>query len=324
MPLAMPGFEHPYLGDPTKRDWFAAPTEYGAPRWKVENPQVADYLIGVARRWKMRSGCDGFRLDSAHLHPVSFWKRFVAELKSAPPQTERDFYLLPELTIIPKKIGAFVTEAGFDGAYDFSAMTVRDVFGQDENVGKLSFIAWEAKQFYPSPRSMMAPIDNYEKAFASIAKDPKAQRTKLALTYQLMLDRVPLLYAGNELGIASHDVGAAFPPDRHDSLFLKDVKALIALRKREPALRRGDFTEVFSHGAMYVFLRTLGDDRILVVLNGANKPKTFAIPFGDHAWRSYQLDDLIDGGLTKPAGSDRPIEVRAFGARIMRVTAGST
>ena len=118
---------------------------------------------------------------------------------------------MPELTIIPRKIGEFVTEAGFDGAYDFSAMTVRDVFGKDEDVGKLSFIAREAKQFYPSPRTMMAPIDNYESAFASIAKEPKAKRTKLALTYQLMLDRVPLLYAGNELGIASHDVGGGVP-----------------------------------------------------------------------------------------------------------------
>ncbi len=317
MPLAMPGFEHPFLVDPAKRDWFAAPTEYGARRWKVENPDVADYLIGVAKRWKERSGCDAFRLDSAHLQPVSFWKRFVAELKSAPPR--KDFLLLPELTIMPRKIGKFVTEAGFDGAYDFSAMRVRDVFGKDEDVDKLSFIAKQAKQFYPSPRTMMAPIDNYESAFASIAKEPKAERTKLALTYQLMLDRVPLLYAGNELGIASHDVGAAFPADRRDSPFLKDVKVLIAIRKREPALRQGNFAEVFSREAMYVFLRSFGDDRILVVLNGSDKPKTFAMPIGDRAWRSCRLDDLIGGGVTKPAGSDAAIEVPAFGARIVRL-----
>ena len=317
MPLAMPGFEHPFLVDPTKRNWFAAPTEYGARRWKVENPEVADYLIGVCKRWKERSDCDGFRLDSAHLQPVAFWKRFVSELKSAPPR--KDFLLLPELTIIPKKIGEFVTEAGFDGAYDFSAMTVREVFGKDEDVGKLSFIAKEARQFYPSPRTMMAPIDNYEKAFASIAKEPKAARTKLALSYQLMLDRVPLLYAGNELGIATHDLGAAFPADRQASSFLKDVKALIALRKREPALRRGNFAEVFSRDAMYVFLRTLGDDRILVVLNGSDQPKTFATTIGARAWRSSQLDDLIGGGVTKPAGSDAAIDVQAFGVKIVRV-----
>jgi glycosidase len=317
MPLAMPGFEHAFLVDPAKRDWFGAPTEYGARRWRVEKPDVADYLIGVSKRWKERSNCDGFRLDSAHLQPVSFWKRFVSELKSAPPRKE--FLLLPELTIIPRKIGEFVTEAGFDGAYDFSVMTIREVFGKDEDVGKLSFIARESKQFYPFPRTMMAPIDNYEDAFASIAKEPKKKRMKLALMYQLMLDRVPLLYAGNELGVASHEVGAAFPADRHESSFLKVVKSLIALRKHEPALRRGNFAEIFSRDAIYVFLRTFGDDRILVVLNGSDKPKTFAMAIGDRDWHSIQLDDLIGGGITKVGGSEAAIQVEAFGGRIMRV-----
>jgi alpha-amylase len=317
LPLAMPGFEHPFVLDPSKRDWFAAPTEYGARRWKVENPAVADYLIGIARRWKERSGCDGFRLDSAHLHPTTFWKRFVTELKSAPPQKE--FVLLPELPIIPKKIGAFVTEAGFDGAYDFSAMTVRDVFGRDENVGKLSFVAREAKQFYRAPRTMMAPIDNYESAFASIAKEPKARRMMLALTYVLMLDRVPLLYAGNELGIAISEVGEAFPADRQDSPFLHEVKQLIALRKRELVLRRGDFIEVFCRDAMYAFLRTLENDHIVVLLNGSNRSRTFAVPIADRRWPSCRLDDLIRGGIAKPAGSQGPIEVEEFGSRIVRV-----
>ena len=69
---------------------------------------------------------------------------------------------------------------------------------------------------------------------------------------------------------------------------------------------------------MYVFLRSLGDDRILVVLNGSDKPKTFAMPIGDRGWRSYQLDDLIGGGVTKPAGSDLAIKVQAFGRVIVR------
>ncbi len=290
MPITLPGFEHPFLVDPAKKDWFGPRSEYGVRRWKVENPEVADYLIGVCQRWKQRSGCDGFRIDSAHLQPVAFWKRFVAELKSTPPQGP--FLILPELTINPREIGKFVTEGGFDGAYDFSAMQVRDVFGKDADVRMLSFIAGEAKRFYPSPRTMMAPIDNYENAFASIAKDPKADRTRLALTYQLMLDRVPLLYAGNELGIAFREVGGAFPADRRDSAFLKEVKALIALRKREPALRRGEFSEVLARDAVYAFLRTSGEDRILVVLNGSGAAKDFSMPIGE-----TKLERLPVGGL---------------------------
>jgi len=317
MPITLPGFEHPFLADPAKESWFGPPTEYGVPRWMVENPEVADYLIGVCKRWKERSGCDGFRIDSAHLQPVCFWKRFVAELKAAPPG--ETFLILPELTINPREIGAFVAEAGFDGAYDFSALRLREVFGQDEVVGLLSFVAREAKQFYPAPRSMMAAIDNYEKAFASTAKVPKEARTRLALTYILTLDRIPLLYAGNELGIAFRDVGKAFPPDRRDSPFLKEVKALIALRKREPALRRGDFAELVARDSIYAFLRTSGEDRILVVLNGSNRPREFAMPIGDRMWKDYRLEDLIAGEVVKPPGSEAAIKLEAFGSRILKM-----
>lgn len=317
MPITLPGFHHPYLADPAKKDWFGPKSEYGVPRWKAENPEVADYLIGVCKRWKERSGCDGFRLDSAHLQPVAFWKRFVTELKAAPP--EGPFVLLPELTIKPREIGRFVTEAGFDGAYDFSVLQVRDVFGKGKNVGSLSFINREAKEFYPEPRTMLAPIDNYEKAFTTIASAPKAPRTLLALTYILTLDRVPLLYAGDELGVAFTEVGGAFPADRHASPFLQKVKALIALRNREPVLRQGDFTEVFAHDSVYAFVRTLGDDRILVVLNGSEQARPFSASLGDRAWRECLLEDLIHPGEGKPAGEDVRIELEAFGSRILRV-----
>lgn len=317
MPLTLPGFEHPYLSDPSKKGWFGPVSEYGVPRWKVENPEVADYIIGVGKRWKERSGCDGFRLDSAHLQPVDFWKRFVSELKAAPP--EGPFLLIPELTINPREIGKFVTQAGFDGAYDFSVLQVRDVFGKGDDVGKLSFVNKEAKQLYPSTRHMLAPIDNYEKAFATLAKAPKAERTKLALTYILTLDRVPLLYAGNELGIAFDEVGGAFPQGRDESPFLKDVKALIALRKNEPTLRRGDFTEVYSRDSVYAFLRTLGENRILVVFNGSKEYRNFTTTIGGKDWKEICLEDLMTGENAKTSGNAKAIRIEAFGSRMLRV-----
>jgi len=317
MPITLPGFHHPYLSDPSKKDWFGPKSEYGVPRWKAENPEVADYLIGVCKRWKEQSNCDGFRLDSAHLQPVSFWKRFVAEIKAAPPS--KPFVILPELTVSPREIGAFITGAGFDGAYDFSVLRTREVFGKGEDVSSLSFLAREAERFYSAPRTMLAPIDNYEKAFVTIAKEPKAARTLLALTYILTMNRVPLLYAGNELGVAFDEVGGAFPADRDASPFLTRVKALIMLRNRVPALRRGDFTEVLARDPIYAFVRTLGDDRVLVALNSSDRPIDASTPIGHRPWAEVGLIDLLGGEVVKPAGDAAAIKLEPFGARILAV-----
>ncbi|MHC5538122.1 hypothetical protein ACYOEI_07830 [Singulisphaera rosea] len=197
------------FGFVAKKDWFGPPSEYGVPRWKVENPEVADNLIGVCKRWKERSGCDGLSFDSAHLRPVAFTERFVVELESAPPNGA--FVILPEFTINPREVGKLVTEGGSYGAYDFSTSRGREVFGGDEHVGALSFIAQETKPCSPAPRTMMASIANYEDAFLSIAKEPKSRRTMPALTYLVTLDRVPLPSAGSELGSNSARSGAHSP-----------------------------------------------------------------------------------------------------------------
>lgn len=333
MPIVLPGFEHPFATDPARKDWFGEPTAYGVRRWKVQNPEVADYIIGVARRWKQRSGCDGFRIDSAQLQPAAFWKRFVAEVKKAPPggdghargRDRGEFLIVAELAVNPGQIGRIVAECGFDGAYDFSSLACREVFGKSQDkgrdVGMLSFVAGEAHQFYPAPRRMMAEIDNYEDAFAAMADEPKGTRTALALTYILTLDRVPLLYPGDELGVAIREVGGAFPPvnGRRESPVLKQVQALIALRRRERALRRGTFTEVFARDGLYAFLRTDGDDRILVILNASSRAQSFAAPIGGIAWERPRLDDLLAVGIARPAGSEARVEVKALGARVLKV-----
>ena len=319
MPIALPGFEHPFVIDPSKTDWFGEPTAYGMRRWKPENPAVADYLIGVCQRWRTRSGCDGFRIDSAQLLPTAFLKRFVPEVKKGPPPPLGPFTVVAELAIPPRDIGKTMSEVGFDGAYDFSAMTCRDVFGRDEAVTKLSFVAGEAKQYYPHPRALMAPIDNYEDTFLSFAKEPKAARSWPALAFILTTDRVPLLYSGNELGIESRDVGGVFPNGRKDSPFYKKARTLIALRNKEPALRRGDFAEVVAHDSIYAFVRQLGGSRILIVLNGSNESKDVRFPVGDLSWKDCQLTDLVGGVFTKVKGNDDTLTVEPYGVCVAKL-----
>ena len=56
-----------------------------------------------------------------------------------------------------------------------------------------------------------------------------------------------------------------------------------------------------------------GDDRILVVLNGSDKPKTFAMPIGEYAWRidpARRLDRWRGQEDRRKRGGDRSGTVR--------------
>jgi alpha-amylase len=319
LPLGMAGAEHPYRRDPSKKAWFGKATPYGVSQWDAENPEVVAYLTRIAKFWRDETGCDGFRLDSAHMHSLGFWTAWSKEIKDA---KHRDFILWAEVPLQPSKIGEFITATGFDSAYDFSATTASGVFGKGAAVGMLSFVLREGRQYYPSPQRMCAQLDNYEDpAFADTAQAPKEARMRTGLAFQMTLDRVPLVYTGDEAGASYRETGALFAPPLRSSQFLPYMKSLIALRRKEAALRRGEFAEVSAQDSVYAFTRTLGSRRILVVLNNSAERCQVSFPIGGAAWADCALDNLLSEKPAKAAGVSTPLEIESFGARILSVGA---
>ena len=320
LPLGMAGTEHPYRRDPAKKAWFGQMTRYGMTQWDAENPEVAAYLTRIAKFWRDEAGCDGFRLDSAHMHSLQFWTAWSKEIKDA---KHRDFILWAEVPLHPSKIGEFITATGFDAAYDFSATTASDVFGKGAEVGKLSFVLREGRQYYPLPQRMCAQLDNYEDpAFADTAQAPKEARMRTGVAFQMTVDRVPLVYTGDEAGTSYREIGALFAPPLQSSQFLPYMKSLIALRRKEAALRRGEFAEVSARDSIYAFTRTLGSRRILVVLNNSAERCQAIFPIGSAAWADCALDDLLSEKPAKTTGDSTPLEMEPFGARILSVGVG--
>jgi Alpha amylase, catalytic domain len=319
LPLGMPGVEHPFQTDPQKQSWFGKVTPYGVRQWDAGNPQVADYLVEVARFWREQSRCDGFRLDSAQLHSTLFWRRFTVALRGEAARD--DFVLLAEVPLHPSKIGEFLIQTGFNGAYDFSFGIVRDVLGRGEPLAKLSFVLGEGKRFYPHPGRMVAQIDNYEDpAFVTAAPVPKRPRTDLAMALLLTCDRIPLINSGDEEALDYREVGGLFVGGGPSPRDLAWVKTLIALRKRSAALRRGVFTEIAMPGSVYAFLQSYGTETVLVMLNtsGGRQEVSFGIGRG-RPWRDLGLHDLIGDREVKPQGSPVPLGIEPFGVRILQV-----
>jgi alpha-amylase len=319
LPLGMPGVEHPFQTDPQRQAWFGKVTPYGVRQWDAENPQVADYLIGVARFWRDQSGCDGFRLDSAHLHSTTFWRRFAMALRDGAARD--DFVLLAEVPLHPSEIGEFLIQTGFDGAYDFSFGIVRDVLGRGGPLAKLSFVLGQGERFYPHPRRMVAQIDNYEDpTFVTAARAPERPRTALALALLLTIDRIPFFYSGDEVALDYREVGALFAAGQPSPRDLTWAQKLIALRRRTAALRQGDFTEIATPEPVFAFLRSHGRETVLVLLNASDERRDVSIGIGPgRPWRDLGLHDLIGDREVKSKGSPDPLGIEPFGARILKV-----
>jgi len=225
--------------------------------------------------------------------------------------------LLAEVARPPLAIGEFVTATGSTSAYDFSAGIAREVFGKGTGMERLSGVLRAGAQCYPSPSWMCTQIDNYESPdFMTAASEPKLERMKLALTFLLTLNRVPLLYSGDEAALSYRDVGALFDATGKDSGFLEYTKTLIAARKKHVALRRGDFVDLQSRTPVYAYLRSHGSERVLVILNNSDQSQQVSFPVLHESWSSIGLSDLVTGDVVKARNMDVPLNIGPWGVRL--------
>jgi len=103
--------------------------------------------------------------------------------------------------------------------------------------------------------------------------DPAAMR--MATLLQCTLPGAPSIYYGDEIGLTGGNDPAnrgAFPwdPARWDGQLRDFVKAVVALRAAERAIRHGSTVAIGSSGAAMALERRLDDDRLAVAINPAD------------------------------------------------------
>jgi glycosidase len=69
------------------------------------------------------------------------------------------------------------------------------------------------------------------------------------------------------------------------------VQCLISQRKRHNAMRRGNYKRIFTDDRKrcYAFARTLGDEKILVVMNASASKHSLILPVGSLAWEDGRI-----------------------------------
>jgi glycosidase len=302
--------------DSAYRDWFtihnfppnaydlSQPPGYDAwwglhalPKFNHANPQVREYLMRVAEYW-VRQGIDGWRLDvPGEITVEGFWQEFRQRVKALNPEA----YIVGEIWA---PAPSFLQGDQFDATmnYPFTEAVIRftagprvkaelaegkgyqpglplDAKGYAENIDQLhALYPWEITL------SQLNLLDSHDTPrLISLAGDDAAS-VKLATLLLMTYPGAPSLYYGDEIGLTGGGSDAAarkpFPWDTPEG-WKPDVlachKALIALRKAHPALRRGAYHHLHTGTDVYAFSRQLGNDALVVAVNRAEDPVTIQI-----------------------------------------------
>ncbi|MBE0691110.1 MAG: alpha-glucosidase C-terminal domain-containing protein, partial [Anaerolineae bacterium] len=122
-------------------------------------------------------------------------------------------------------------------------------------------------------------------------------RTIIAITLQMTLPGVPMIYYGDEVGMeGSNDPDCRRPmlwdEQRWNRPIYDATRSLVQLRHGHPALAQGDVRPLRIFNGVYAYARTLGDDVVIVVINPRDAQPNLSVPLGDLAGTRRWIDIL--------------------------------
>ena len=275
---------HAYEGKPVNYEaWWGIPA---LPKFNTALPAVREFIFDVAEYW-LNMGIDGWRLDvPGEINDDDFWREFRRRVKAINP----DAYIVGEIWHEAQR---WLQGDQFDAVmnYLFTRAAIGFVAGSNKDETLSSGVGYapvpdlDAQGFAYALNNLLGLYDasinqaqmnllgSHDTArFLSIARgDVSALR--LATLLQMTYPGVPCIYYGDEIGMLGGkdpDSRRSFPweePEKWDNELLRYVKECVALRHRYAALRTGYFRVIFAEGNAVVYLRSLGDEKLLVALN---------------------------------------------------------
>lgn len=275
------------------------------PKLMTQNPEVREYLLGVAEYWIKECDIDGWRLDVANEVDHEFWREFRRRVKTLKP----DALIVGEIW---HEASEWVQGDQFDSVMNYPFRdAVCDWLGEDKiRAGtfaqRLAKVQMNHRQAVNL--AMYNLFDSHDTArFLTLAAGDKA-KLRLAAGLMLTYEGSPMVYYGDEVGMEGENDpdcrrGMIWDKKRQDRELLQWYQDLASLRRTRPVLRTGNCRTVMANGAANVFgfCRYDDQDQIVVLVN--NSAHERQVPMADSFWplgRPPSVRDL----LTQEAGTD--------------------
>ncbi len=287
------------------------------PEFNTDNPEVREFLWNVAAYW-IEFGIDGWRLDvPEEIDDAPFWQEFRRRVKTVNPEA----YIVGEIW---HPAQAWLQGDRFDAVMNYVFnRAAQCFFGGDRldtsvRPGGYKLRSIRAKTFARRIDEMLSRYDwqvtqaqlnllgshDTPRILSILGEDQDS--LKLAILFQMTIPGAPCIYYGDEVGMLSvpidgHQSRAAMTWDKSswDHDLRNTIKRYIALRKAHPALRRGEFIPLYANNEynVYAFLRRLGDETMIVVLNNGHSPYPVSVPVKGQLAGGTRLRDQLNGGI---------------------------
>lgn len=224
------------------------------PKWNTSNPEVQDYLLGIAVHWIRHYHIDGWRLDVADEVSHHFWRRFRQAVKAENPQCaiigenwhNANAYLRGD------QFDSIMNYAFTKACLDFFAFRALDAKGFARKLNELLMRNTDTVN-----TMLLNLLDSHDthRFFTQVGQDKTKLESALAVLYLFV--GVPCIYYGTELAMAG-----GYDPDCRRTMDWEAergstwqlIRKLTALKKAEPALH-GHRIQVYAQGDTFLLDR---------------------------------------------------------------------
>ncbi|WP_221089785.1 alpha-amylase family glycosyl hydrolase [Deinococcus aquaedulcis] len=321
-------------GKPPYHAFFDVPT---LPKIDYRNPAAIDEFFSgeesVVRHW-LRRGAAGWRLDVAHMIGTGGTDEdnlpLHRTLKRAAREERGDAYVFGERFYDPEHALDGQGEDGSMNYHGFGLPVMQwlargNLTFEPSNLGgeELAELLWDAYHAL-SPQvalSMFNVLESHDVPRALYRLGNDRTLFQAALTFLMTYAGVPCTYYGSEVGLSQSRDGAmpwcreAMPWDEAawDQPLRARVKALIAVRREQLALQRGNLRFLHAEDDAVAFLReyTHEDGRVVraaVIISRRPQAHEVALALPGGEWRDALSGETLSGGQ---------VTVQAAGGRIL-------
>ena len=290
----------PYGAEIDRREFFDGWFVPTMPDLDQDNPLLAEYLIQNAIWWIEYLGLAGVRMDT---YPYS-GRPFMAEWTRRVMEEFPDFNVVgEEWTDNPLIVAYWQGGADKHDGYRSWLPSVMDfplnsvlapalTAGESFSDGLIKLYSMLANDvLYPDPGGLVIFGDNHDmlRIYSQLGEDDGL--FELAMAYLATMRGAPQIYYGTEILTASSgdhgDIRSDFPGgwagdsvDAVSGAGLTDeqlqaqslVRTLFNWRKTSAPVHEGGLTHFLPQAGVYVYFRSLGSERVMVVLNKNTDP----------------------------------------------------